>query len=140
MGRMESDESNTKRVTVRVPRDLVEDYDATLDEQGRNRSEHIREHMRETVSRPATDGGLIPPQDDETLAAAYRELRTLCNGESIPLREAKSVLASKLNTPSESVPRRVLKPLKKRGYLRWTGDPLNQPHITLRTPRTEHNQ
>lgn len=133
MARMESDESNTKRVTVRAPKQLVEEYDEALDEQGRNRSQAIREHMRETVSRPATDGGLVPPQDDETLADAYRELLALSDGSSIPLDEARSVLATKLNVPKESISRRVLRPLNDRGYLRQTGDPINEPHIAVRT-------
>jgi len=133
MARMESDESNTKRVTVRVPKQLVEEYDEALDEQDTNRSEDIRQHMRRTVSEPTTDGGLVPPQDDDTLAAAYAELRRLTtDGRSLPLTEARSVLASKLNIPKESVPRRVLKPLDERGYLKRTGDPVNQPHIRVR--------
>jgi len=129
---MESDESNTKRVTVRVPKDLVEDYDDALGD--KSRSQAVREHMRETVSRPATDGGLVPPQDDEKLADAYRALRELAeNGGSIPLDEARSVLASKANVPKESVSRRILKPLGERGYIRRTGDPINQPFIAVRT-------
>jgi len=133
MGRMESDESNTQRVTVRVPADLLEEYDGVLDDQDTNRSEAIRQHMRKTVSQPATDGGLVPPEDDDTLAAAYEELRRLTtDGRSLPLTEARSVLASKLNLPKESVPRRILKPLKERGYLTRTGDPVNQPHILVR--------
>ncbi|MDH5019046.1 CopG family ribbon-helix-helix protein [Halobacterium rubrum] len=133
MGRMESDESNTQRVTVRVPADLLEEYDDILDDQDTNRSEAIRQHMRKTVSTPTTDGGLVPPEDDDTLAAAYKELRRLTtDGRSLPLTEARSVLASKLNLPKESVPRRVLKPLNERGYLTRTGDPVNQPHIRVR--------
>ncbi|MCD2199097.1 ribbon-helix-helix domain-containing protein [Halobacterium sp. KA-4] len=132
MARMESDESNTKRVTVRVPKQLVEEYDDALDEAGKNRSQAIREHMRETVSQPATDGGLVPPQDDETLADAYRALLSLSDGSTIPLDEARSVLSSKLNVPKESISRRVLKPLDNRGYLRQTGDPINEPHIAVK--------
>ena len=133
MGRMESDESNTQRVTVRVPKELLEEYDDVLDDQDTNRSEAIRQHMRKTVSQPATDGGLVPPEDDDTLAAAYQELRRLTtDGRSLPLTEARSVLASKLNLPKESVPRRILKPLNERGYLTRTGDPVNQPHIRVR--------
>ncbi len=133
MGRMESDESNTQRVTVRVPANLLEEYDDILDDQDTNRSEAIRQHMRKTVSQPATDGGLVPPEDDDTLAAAYQELRRLTtDGRSLPLAEARSVLASKLNLPKESVPRRILKPLNERGYLTRTGDPVNQPHIRVR--------
>jgi len=133
MGRMESDESNTQRVTVRVPADLLEEYDDVLDDQDTNRSEAVRQHMRKTVAQPATDGGLVPPEDDDTLAAAYEELRRLTtDGRSLPLTEARSVLASKLNLPKESVPRRILKPLNERGYLTRTGDPVNQPHIRVR--------
>jgi Arc/MetJ-type ribon-helix-helix transcriptional regulator len=133
MGRMESDESNTQRVTVRVPQDLLDEYDDVLDGQDKNRSEAIRQHMRETVSQPTTDGGLVPPEDDDTLAAAYQELQRLTtDGRSIPLTEARSVLASKLNLPKESVPRRILKPLTERGYLKRCGDPVNQPHLEVR--------
>ena len=132
MGRMESDESNTQRVTVRVPADLLEEYDEVLDDQDTNRSEATRQHMGKTVSQPATDGGLVPPEDDDTLAAAYQELSRLSTGgRSLPMTEAKSVLASKLNLP-KSVPRRVLKPLKERGYIDRTGDPINQPYIKVR--------
>gem|GEM_PF-1996161 len=135
---MESDESNTKRVTIRAPKQLVEDYDDTLDEQGRNRSQAVREHMRETVSRPATDGGLVPPQDDEKLGDAYRALRELAeNGGDIPLDEARSVLASKANVPKESVSRRILKPLDERGYIRRTGDPINDPYISVNLGRAQ---
>jgi len=70
---------------------------------------------------------------DDTLAAAYTEVQWLTtDGRSLPLAEARSVLASKLNIPKESVPRRVLKPLSERGYFKRTVDPVNQPHIRVR--------
>lgn len=132
MARMQSDESDTKRVTIRVPTELVEEYDEVLEEAGTNRSEDLRQHMRRTVSTPATDGGMQPPTDDETLAAGYKALKASAGDRALPVEEAKSVIASKTNLPKESVNRRVLKPLTDRGYLGRMGDPIHYPMLEVR--------
>ena len=128
---MESDESNTKRVTVRVPEDLLDAYEEALDEET-NRSEDLRAHMREQAKQPATDGGLAPPGDDETLADAYLALREAAGDALMPVDEAKSLISSRTNIPKESISRRVLTPLRKRGYLRRCGDPIQYPMLEVR--------
>lgn len=131
MGRMESDESDTTRITVRVPSKLVEQYEEALDDDT-NRSEDIRQHMREQAKQPATDGGLAPPADDETLAAGYRALREAAGDAALPVDEAKSLVATRANIPKSSASRRVLTPLHRRGYLRRCGDPINRPMLEVR--------
>lgn len=132
MGRMESSEDSTKKVTVRAPESLVEEYDDVLDDRGTDRSKDIRQHMRRTVNQPKTDGGRQPPTDDETLAKGYKTLREASAGSVLPLSEAKSIVASKTNLKSEIVSRRVLTPLRDRGYISWQGDPINDPWIEVR--------
>jgi len=132
MARMKSDESTTKKVTVRAPKDLVEEYDDILEERGTDRSKDIRQHMRRTVKAPKTDGGRQPPSDDETLAKGYQALKKATASTLIPVREAKSIVASETNIPKDSVPRRVLKPLRDRGYLSRQGDPIHDPWIEVR--------
>jgi len=131
MGRMESDESDTKRVTVRVPEDLVDAYEESLDDDT-NRSEDLRAYMRRQAKQPAADGGLTPPSDDETLASAYSVLRRAAGDAPLPIDEAKSLIASQTNIPKSSVSRRALKPLRDRGYLRRCGDPINRPMLEVR--------
>lgn len=131
MARMESDESDTKRVTVRVPESLVDAYEESLDDDT-NRSEDLRAYMRRQAREPATDGGLQPPSDDETLASAYRALRQAAGDAPIPLEEAKSLISSRTNIPKSSVSRRVVAPLHDRGYLRRCGDPINYPMLGVR--------
>ena len=130
MSRMESDESDTKRVTVRVPEGLVEDYEQSLDDDT-NRSEDLRAYMRQ-AKQPATDGGLVPPSDDETLASAYHVLRQAAGDAVLPVDEAKSLVSARTNVPKSSVSRRVLTPLHRRGYLRRCGDPINRPMLEVR--------
>lgn len=132
MGRMQSDESDTQRVTIRAPKHLVEQYDEVLNERGTNRSADIREHIRSQVNQPVADGGLVPPSDDKTLADAYLTLRESAGNSLIPLRDAKSIIAARTNVPKQSVSRRVLKPLGDRGYIRRAGDPINQPMLEIR--------
>ncbi len=132
MGRMESSEETTKKVTIRAPEELVEEYDEVLDERGTDRSKDIRQHMRRTVKSPRTDGGRQPPSDDETLAKGYEALKKASAGKLVPLREAKSIVAAQTNIQKESVSRRVLKPLRDRGYLSRQGDPIQDPWIEVR--------
>ncbi|WP_157971602.1 hypothetical protein [Halorussus litoreus] len=132
MPQMESDESNTKRITIRAPKSLVEDYDDVLDDHDTDRSKDIRQHMRRTVNKPQTDGGRQPPTDDEALAKGYEALRKATAGSSLPMREAKSIIASQTNIPKGNVSRRVLKPLRERGYLSRQGDPIQDPWIEVR--------
>lgn len=131
MSRMESDESDTKRVTIRVPERLLDQYDDSLDDDT-SRSAALREHMREQAEQPATDGGLAPPSDDDTLAEAYLALREAAGDVLLPVDEAKSILSSRTNIPKNSIARRVLKPLRDRGYLRRCGDPINYPMLEVR--------
>ena len=131
MSRMESDESDTKRVTVRVPEQLLEQYDDSLDDDT-SRSAALRDHMREEARQPATDGGLATPQDDDTLAAGYEALKESAGDAPLPVDEAKSLIASKVNIPKSSTSRRVLTPLHRRGYLRRCGDPINRPMLEVR--------
>jgi len=131
MGRMESDESDTTRVTVRVPTKLVKEYEEALNDDT-NRSEDIRQHMREQAKQPTVDGGLVPPTDDETLASAYRVMRRAAGAAPLPVDEAKSLIAAQTNIPKSSVSRRALKPLRDRGYLRRCGDPINRPMLEVR--------
>ncbi len=125
---MQSDETNTKRITVRVPTDLADDYDEAVG----NRSEAIRAHMRQAINRPESEGRQ-PPQDDDALRKGYKTLLAVCgDGKAIPVREAKSLIASKTNISADLVSLRVLTPLRNRGYIRRTGDPYQDQWIAIR--------
>ena len=132
MSRMQSPEDATSRVTIRVPDELLEEYDEALDNRETDRSKDIRRYMRNVVNAPDPDKGRQPPTDDETLAQGYQAIRKAAGGRDIPLREAKSLIARETNIPAESVSRRILKPLQERGYLSLGGDPINDPWVILR--------
>ncbi|WP_256392771.1 hypothetical protein [Natronoarchaeum rubrum] len=129
---MESPTDATSRVTIRVPESLLEEYDEALEDRETDRSKDIRRYMRSVVNAPDPDESRQPPTDDETLAKGYAALRKAGAGRSVPVREAKSIVARETNIPSESVSRRVLKRLERRGYLAWGGDPINDPWVTVR--------
>lgn len=127
MARMESPPNQEKkRITVRVPADLADQYDEAVT----NRSEAIRAHMRAVCNRDDRPGR-VPPQDDEVLAKGYNALRNAANGGGMPVDEAESLVASMCGIPKKSANRRVLKPLKKRGYITNGGDPVNQPWVFI---------
>ena len=134
MSRMESPDDAQKTVSVRADSNLVDEFDDVLDERGRNRSEAIREFMRSVADNPTDDGILQPPTDDETLAQGYKALvEASAGGErGIPLREAKSVVAQATGIDGDVVGRRVIHPLRERGYLSRSGDPIHDPWLEVR--------
>ena len=132
MARMESDESAVTRVTVRVPQDLLEEYDETLDARGANRSEAIRGHMRRVNNDSTPSGERTPPTDDELLAAGYKALIEVSGRGGIPLDQAKSAVAQKTGLGKEFVGPRIIDPLRKRGYLTRCGDPYRRPWVVVR--------
>jgi len=119
MAQMESNEENTKRITVRVPKRLVEEYDEALGNRDTNRSEDLREYMRRVASTEHATDGRQPPTDDDFLARGYEALleATGGSGRSIPLKQAKSAVAQQTSLNAEFVGRRVIGPLCERGYL-----------------------
>lgn len=134
MARMESPEDATKTVSARINHDLVEEFDAVLDEREMSRSEALRNFMRSVVADGGDGGSLEPPKDDETLAKGYKALVKSTGGgrSALPLREAKSLVARETGIPAETVGRRVIGPLNDRGYIRKGGDPINDPWIEVR--------
>lgn len=132
MSRMKSPEDVDTKVTVRVPTDLLDSFDEVVENRNTNRSAEIRKYMRSVADAPDPDQGRVPPTDDETLSKGYKALQKATAGQSIPVREAKSVIARATNIPAESVGRRVIKPLEKRGYIAQSGDPVNDPWLVVR--------
>jgi len=117
VSRMESPDRDT-RVTVRVDQELLDDYDEVCDDRGVSRSEAIRNHMQQTISDADLTDRQMPTDDD--LATAYRTLlRRTKGGGWIPRDQACKALAQALpDTDQDSAYRWLVKPLRKRGYIR----------------------
>lgn len=131
MARMESPgEDEQQRVSFRVPDDLLEEFDEAVEDQ--SRSEVLRQMMRNYVDAPGEDEGLIPPQDDDMLARAYKALARHSGGAAMPPDEAKSIVARSVGVPKEAISRRVLTPLRDRGYVEAVGNPYQETWLRVR--------
>jgi Arc/MetJ-type ribon-helix-helix transcriptional regulator len=108
-----------ERVTVRVGDDLLDEFDAEIEESERwgSRSEAMRELMRSVVDGDVqTDGGREPPAEDD-LADAYRVVRDLSRGRGwVPEPVVLSELAQQQGIDKSSARRRLVQPLVDRGY------------------------
>jgi hypothetical protein len=131
MAQMEVEENPKTRVTIRVDEGLLDDFDEFVDEKGTDRSKEIRSFMRSTLNADPSDHGMRPPEDDEVLRKSYLALRKATANGELPVREAKAIISRVTNIPKESVSRRVIKPLERRGYLSRTGDPFQDPWLLV---------
>ncbi|MCT9095267.1 hypothetical protein [Haloarchaeobius sp. HME9146] len=132
MPRMESDETTIKRISIRVPVDLLDEYDEALDARDTNRSEEMRAHMRRVANDDTPERGRIPPTDDDLLARGYKALVEVSGRGGIPLDQAKSAVAQKTGISSEHVGHRIITPLRERGYLKRAGDPIYRQWVVVR--------
>ncbi len=108
-------------VSIKVPENLLEQYDAEV----ANRSENIREHMRKTVGNKSDDGR--QPPNDGTLAEAWHTLVNLSNANNwVTEVRAENILAQRHSLPMKEVRRSILRPLEKRGYVNRTTDQYGQ--------------
>jgi len=114
MSRMDEPRTNpSKPMTVRVPADLLDEFDQEVD----NRSERIRQLMRSVVERDPGDDSLAPPHDDR-LAAAYRHLCSMANSDGLVSgRRASRELAARMPGVSKDTARDPLRKLEDRGYI-----------------------
>lgn len=131
MARMEREESAKTRVTVRVPERLLDEFDEEVEEREESRSEAVRRLMRSEIESPTDTDARQPPADDDLLASAYVALRRYAGERALPIREAKSVIAQETGVPQPVIGRRILSPLRDRGYLKRTGDPVQNPYIAV---------
>ncbi|WP_255195262.1 ribbon-helix-helix domain-containing protein [Halorarius litoreus] len=112
-----------KKVTVRVPQDLADEYDARCDQLGVSRSESVRTHMRQAVDAPDEDtGGRVPPSEDD-LARTYEALLKLTGPGGGFLRDdrAKQAIAQALGVDKGQA-WALVRRLRERGYVGLTTD------------------
>lgn len=108
-------------VNLRMPEELL----AEVDEAAENRSEFVREAVREKVGRTDTGWEADLPEEDD-LRRAFLTVAEMANQDHlVPERAVRSELAQVESLDEKSVARRFVKPLCKRGYLSrisdWTG-------------------
>ncbi|MFD1588705.1 CopG family ribbon-helix-helix protein [Halorientalis brevis] len=108
----------TQRVTVRVPENLLDEYDDVCDDRGVSRSEAIRNHMQQTIEDCEMTTRQMPADDD--LSTAYRALLRITKGGGWVQRDrACGYLAQQLPDIDKSNAYGLLiKPLRQMGYLR----------------------
>ncbi|AUV82062.1 hypothetical protein C2R22_10720 [Salinigranum rubrum] len=111
MSRMQSDRSNSVRITVRVDEDLKDRYKSSVD----SMSDDLREHIRDAAGR-ATEGANVP--EDDRLARAYRLLeRNSTFDNRIDVDVAENLLAQELGMNKAVVRTSVTRKLETLGYL-----------------------
>lgn len=101
------------QVTIRVNEDLRDAYDEAIDG---NRSEAIREHMKEVADQDTDDH---PLADEPKLRQAHDTLTDLVSESNrVRTEVAKSKVADQLNEPKESVRQSVFARLEQHGLIR----------------------
>ena len=73
----------------------------------------VKEMIEEYIGYTPTDK--LP--DDDDLAQAYQTLWRMSDGGMIEIDTVESKIADQQNTPKTAVRRRLMRPLKNRGYL-----------------------
>lgn len=114
MGRMQSSERGTARVTVRVPAEKKEQFRDAVEDAGGTMTESITDHIDAVIARhdPAQGEPRWMPDDDE-LADAYRALdRAVPPDRTLPVEVAESVLADELDTPKPAIRSGILDELR----------------------------
>jgi len=112
-----SHSSQASTVTVRVSESIRDEYDAIVGDG--NRSEAIREHMRETINDHNPSPDRHPLADEPDLRQAYDMLTKLSDPRTgkVPTELAKTKVADELNAPKESVRRNIITRLETRGLI-----------------------
>lgn len=116
---MTLNQSGNATVSLQASPDLVDQFDEWVaDSEYANRSEALRQLMREAAEAPTLRGTpLVPPSDDQ-LATAYQRLCAVANDDGIVRsKTADSVLAAMLGVSATEVESLVLKPLQERRYI-----------------------
>jgi hypothetical protein len=117
MSKQIHDESNRrKQVKFRADAELVEQLDNQTGD--RNRSDVLRELIRDRVeSDESEDTPLVPPTD-ETLRTAYLALCEVANRSGVVRWDAGlSVLSSRLGLGKKEIEHIVIKKLHRAGYI-----------------------
>ena len=127
MGRMNS-EGGRATISLRLDGDLTERLDDWWEESDKfdSRSDAIRHAIREAIDGPpASETPMQPPQDDPDLERAYKRMYRAANTDGILPKHAAvriAVQGSRQNLSKEEANPMILRPLKKRGYIRELGD------------------
>lgn len=105
------------QVTIRVNEKLRDAYDDAVGDG--NRSEAIREHMKEVAGEDLDDDP-HPLAGDPELRKAYETLTDLVSEQSgkVDTEVAMSKIADKLNVPKESVRQSIFARLEDKGLIR----------------------
>lgn len=122
-----SEEKPRKRVTIRLGENLL----AEIDERTDNRSEYVREAVREKVNREPTTEIMKGPVEP-SLNDGWHKLRELSNDDNVINEdEALSHLAQHHSITQPTVRRRIIHPLRSRGYIIRRTDELGR-HAALK--------
>jgi hypothetical protein len=109
-------DSRKVRLQTRVSEELREEYERTLQLEGRSVSEDLRRHVRDVVRSGAETSGL---PDEAELREAYVLLDELASPDDRRVRAsvAMSQLAQSTQRPKKNVKWSVLEPLQDRGFI-----------------------
>ncbi|MXR52303.1 hypothetical protein GRX03_11905 [Halovenus sp. WSH3] len=117
-----SEDGGQKQVKVRADEELVERFDAHVEqsEQYSSRAEALRAAMKRSLSQAdGTDAPRVAPTDDDMLREGYMTLVAIANSDGlIPHDLAVAELSTTLGKSEKVVERAVLGKLRRRGYLR----------------------
>lgn len=108
------------QVRYRVDADLLESYDAWVDESDHeSRSAALRQAMRRDINGGTTrKTPRVPPTDNETLHVAYLKLCDIANADGVIRHDlAEEELSTTLGKRKQAVRHQVLGKLRNRGYL-----------------------
>jgi len=116
-----SDDGGQKQMKVRADEELVERFDAHVEQSSEysSRAEAIRAAMKRVLgSAEETAAPRMPPTDDDTLREGYMTLVAIANPDGvIPHELATAELSAALGKSQKVVERAVLAKLRSRGYL-----------------------
>jgi Arc/MetJ-type ribon-helix-helix transcriptional regulator len=115
------DVGSQKQVKVRADEELVERFDAHVEQSAEysSRAEAMRAAMKRVLgSADETAAPRMPPTDDETLREGYMTLVGLANAEGvIPHDVATAELSATFGRSTAAVEQTIIKKLRNRGYI-----------------------
>lgn len=105
------------RVRAKIPEGLKEDFREACEEAGESMTDVLEDAIRQYVD--AHDDATPDLPDDDQLRDALRALRQRAHPDSgrIDVDSAERAVAESCKVPRSAVQRRVLDPLRDRGYI-----------------------
>lgn len=114
-------EDSRRKITFRVSESLGQQLD-----ERENKSETIREALRQYLGSTDDYDTPLEPPADETLATAYRKTVDLADGRYIRPNAVLPALAAELGIPADVIRQSVMVSLESRGYIKLVSDGTGQ--------------